>query len=296
MSSPQIAILTDSTCDIPPELLEEYHIHVIPQRVIWGEETYRDRIDISPEIFYRRLEKEAQHPTTTQPSPADFQSTYQEIFSGGAQTILTFTVSSAMSGTYRLARQTAEEMERPIRVIDSKGPTMSLGWQVLAAARAREQGGSVEEIIRQADLVRDSLNQIVYLNTLKYLHKGGRIGTAARWIGGMLNFKPLVRINHQSGEVEPAGRARTEHNGLDMLWDKFFQPFEPAKPTHIAVLHGSAPERAQALAERIRSEIQPQELILNITGPVLGVNTGPGALALCGYRQSGAESPGKGRF
>lgn len=283
MLSSKTAILTDSTCDIPQSLLAKYHIEIIPQIIVWGDQTYRDRIDLSPTEFYQRLTADPIHPSTTQPSPADFQDTYQKLFSAGADQILVITVSSEMSGTYQLACQIAKEFPKPIRVIDSKGPTMSLGWQVLAAAQSQARGEDLDQMIKETKQVREKLHQYVYLDTLEYLHKGGRIGTAEMWIGSMLQFKPLVSINHQKGIVEAAGRARTRKNGLAMLWEKFFNSFPAEKPTHIAVLHGNQPDQAHTLGKRIQEEYSPQELIINITGPVLGVNTGPGALALCGY-------------
>jgi DegV family protein with EDD domain len=193
------------------------------------------------------------------------------------------TVSSAMSGTYQLAKQVGDQMDMPVHVIDSRGPTMSLGWQVLAAARAREAGAAIEGMIAAAERVRQTLVQIVCLNTLEYLHRGGRIGSATKFIGSLLDLKPLVQINHQTGLVEPGGRARTRRKSIDMLMDLFFERLDLKKNLHIAVLHGNALEEAQALVERIRQEYAPLELLVNITGPVLGINTGPRALALCGY-------------
>ncbi|MFN2110885.1 MAG: DegV family protein, partial [Anaerolineae bacterium] len=251
--------------------------------VIWGEETLRDRVDITPEAFYQRLETDQRHPSTTLPSPADFEQVYQNAIAGGAEQILVATVSSAMSGTYQLAKQIGDKMSVPVHVLDSKGPTMSLGWQVLAAARAREAGSAIEGMIAAAERVRQKLVQIVCLDTLEYLHRGGRIGTATKFIGSLLDLKPLVRINHQSGLVEPAGRARTRKKSIEMLLELFFEGLDRSKPMHIAVLHGNALEEAKVLAERIRQEYSPAELLLNITGPVLGINTGPRALALCGY-------------
>lgn len=286
MTAPALTILTDSTCDIPAELLAKHHIHILPQVIIWGDQTYLDRVELSPTEFYKRLEIDQVHPSTTQPSPGDFEAKYREIFSQGAEELLVLTVSSALSGTYHLAQRVADDFSRPIRVVDSKGPTMSLGWQVLAAARAREKGCGMKEILQTVALVRENLVQYVYLDTLEYLHKGGRIGTAARWIGGALNFKPLVAINHQEGTVEAAGRARTRKKGQEMLWECFFGSFPDPSDLRIAVLHGNIPDQAEALADRIAGEIQPRELLINITGPVLGVNTGPGALALCGYPAS----------
>ncbi|MFO8035453.1 MAG: DegV family protein [Anaerolineales bacterium] len=284
--SSRIAILTDSTCDIPQHLIDEYRIGVIPTLIIWGEETYQDRIDLTPQEFYRRLNEDPTLPTTTQPTPATFKTYYREAMEDGAEKIILFTVSSALSGTFNVAKQVASEIDHPIRVIDSKGPTMSLGWQVLAAARTRDAGGDEEEILAAADQVRQNLVQIVLLDTLEYLHKGGRIGSAAKFLGSLLNLKPLVKINHQEGVVEAAGRARTRKGGVKMLLDQFFKHLDPAQPTRIAVLHGDAEEQARDIARRIEEEYQPKELLFNITGPVLGINTGPGAIALCGYPET----------
>ena len=137
--------------------------------------------------------------------------------------------------------------------------------------------------------MRQTLVQLVYLDTLEYLHKGGRIGNATRFIGALLDLKPLVEINHQTGLVEGADRVRTHRKGIEALYQHFFEKLAVAiaahRPLHVAVLHGNVPEEAALLAERIRREYQPAELLINITGPVLGLHTGPRALALCGYAE-----------
>ena len=281
----KIALITDSTCDIPQALIDQYDIIILPQIVIWGEETLRDRVEITPKEFYRRLETDEQLPSTTQPSPGDFQDIYQQAIDQGAEEIVILTVSSEMSGTYELAKQVGDQMEVPVHVIDSKGPTMSLGWQVLAAARARESGADAEEMIAAAEQVRENLVQIVLLDSLKFLQRGGRIGNATRLIGSVLRIKPLVEINHQEGVVEEAGKARTRKRAIEQMINRFFEQIGTIEKLHIAVLHGDALEEAKAIADRIREEYNPVELLINITGPVLGVNTGPGALALCGYAE-----------
>jgi DegV family protein with EDD domain len=285
MSEQSIAIITDSTCDIPQDMIEQYGIMVIPQVVVWGGQTYRDRIDITPEDFYQRLETDRQTPTSTQPSPADFEAIYRHAIEKGAKEIVMLTVSSAMSGTFRLAKQVGGQMDVPVQVVDSKGPTMSLGWQVLAAARARELGASVQDIVAAADKVRQRLVQIVCLDTLEFLHRGGRIGNATRFIGSLLDLKPLVQINHQTGLVEASGQARTRRKSIDVLLERFFEQLKSGKIMHVAVLHGNALKEARDIAECIREQYDPQELLVNITGPVLGINTGPRALALCGYTE-----------
>ena len=280
-----IAVITDSTCDIPEDLIEKYGIIVIPQYIIWEGVQYRDRIDIQPVEFYNRLESDPKRPTTAQAGIGDFATGIEKAIEQGATEAVILTVSSAMSGTYNMAKQAAEEAPIRIEVIDSKGPTMTLGWQVLVAARARDEGATLDEIIAKVAKVRSGMVQLVAMETLEYLQYGGRIGDAVKWVGTMLKVKPLVSIDHESGRVQPIGLARTQHAVKEMLYRKFFEQFEPGKKLHIAVLHGNALDEAQKLVERIKEEFHPVELLVNITGPVLGINTGPGALALCGYAE-----------
>jgi DegV family protein with EDD domain len=283
METNSIALMADSTCDIPEDLVRQYGITIIPELVIWGGQTFRDRVDITPQEFYERIETDPVMPTTTLPSLPEVEKVYKNSIACGAKEIVLFTVSAAMSGTFQAAQQVGGRMEVPVHVIDSKGPTMSLGWQVLAAARLREAGASALEMIAAADKVRDKLIQIVCLDTLEYLHRGGRIGTATKFLGSLLDIKPLVQIDHRKGTVEPSGQARTRKKSIEVLIERFFEQIDIQRPLHVAVLHGNALEEAKAIAERIRQKYAPKELLVNITGPVLGIHTGPRALALCGY-------------
>ena len=280
------AIITDSTCDIPDELIQKYDIIVISHILIWGDEQYRDRVDIQPVEFYERFVKDPIRPTTAQASVGDFLGGIQQAIDKGAEGAVILTVSSAMSGAYNMAKTAAEQASIPVRVIDSKGPTMTLGWQVLAAARARDNGAGLDEIVEAAAKVRSGLVQMVAMESLEYLQYGGRIGDAVKWVGNVLRVKPLVSINHETGRVQPVGLARTHHSLVRMLYTKFFDQLRGEGKLHLAVLHGNALTEAQKLAEKIKEEFNPFELIVNITGPVLGINTGPEALALCGYRES----------
>jgi len=280
-----IGIITDSTCDIPENLVEQYGIIVIPQAVIWGEQQFRDRVDLQPAEFYRRLTTDPVRPHSSLPSLRDFQQAYDQAASRGASELIVLTVSRAMSGTFEMAQNAAKLTDLPVTVVDSKGPTMSLGWQTLAAARAREAGADTPGILERVDRVRSKLVQLVAMDTLEYLQRGGRIGGAAKWVGTLLKVKPLVSINHQTGLVEPVSLARTQKALVEMMYQKFFEQLKSHNNLRIAVLHGNVPEKATALAEQIRAEFNPLELLVNITGPVLGINTGPGALALCGYSE-----------
>ena len=278
-----IGIITDSTCDIPENLIEQYGIIVVPAVVIWGEEQYRDRVELKPLDFYQRLRTDPVMPHSSMPSVQDFQSAFETALQRGANSLIVLTVSSAMSGTYQLAKTMANELSLPVEVVDSKGPTMSLGWQVLAAARAIEAGADLRTVVDIVSRVRERLVQIAGMDTMKYLKTGGRIGQAAKWARTLLRVKPVVSINHSTGLVEPVALARTHPTLVDMLYRKFFDKIGSVKNLRIAVLHGDAFEEAQVLAKRIEAEYHPLELLINMTGPVLGLNTGPGALALCGY-------------
>jgi DegV family protein with EDD domain len=282
-----IGIITDSTCDIPENLLEQYGIIVIPQMVIWGEQQLRDRIDLQPKGFYERYASDPVRPRSSPPAMKDIQGAFQKAIDQGATQLIVLTVSSAMSGTYGLLQNAASVLPLPVSMVDSKGPTMSLGWQVLEAARARDAGADLTTILDRVNKVREGLAQFVAMDSLEYLQRGGRIGGAIKWVGMLLSIKPLVSINHKTGLVEPVSVARTHKALLQLLYHKFFQRLEGGKNLHIAVLHGNVAEQAEELAGRIRAEYKPLELLVNMTGPVLGINTGPGALALCGYAEDG---------
>ncbi len=280
-----IKIITDSTCDIPDALIDQYGITIIPHYIIWGEDQFRDRVDMTALDFYTRLATDPVYPSSSQAGIPDFKRTYEEVAANGATEIITLTVSSAMSGAYHMACEAAKLVKIPVSVVDGKGPTMSLGWQVLAAARARDAGMDVKNILVMLENLKQKLVQYVAMESLEYLQKSGRIGNAVKWVGSMLKIRPLVSINHKTGLVEPAALARTHKSLVDAMYHKFFDHLKSRSNLHVAVLHGNALAEAEVLAERIRVEYDPIELIINMTGPVLGISTGPGALALCGYTE-----------
>ena len=285
MSQRRTAIVTDSTCDIPQALVDQYGIIVQAHVVVWGDEQLRDRIDIQPQAFYRRLVSDPVMPTTSQATIADFAGAYQKAVERGADEILAVIVSSALSGAIQSAQHAVEFVDVPVHIHDSRGATMGLGWQVLAAARARVAGGSVQEMIAAADAARKRMQLFILLDTLEYVYRGGRIGNASRLVGTMLNVKPMIELDHQTGVVEPLGLAMTRRRGLDTLVQKFFSCMEPGRPVHVAVLHGDAEADAMALEQRVREEYQPAEMVTTITCPILGIHTGPRAIALCGYSE-----------
>jgi len=270
---------------LPPAQREQYAIHVVPLSIIWGDEQLRDGIDIRPEEFYARLVADPTYPTTSQPTPQNFLHTYRQVQQDGAQEIVVITISSAMSGTLESARLAATMIDIPVHLVDSRSNSMGLGWQVLAAARARKAGGDAAAMVAAADAARQSMVYIVVLDTLEYLRKGGRIGGASAFIGTLLNFKPQIWVNHKTGMVEAGRRTRTRQKALQTLHDDFFAQLDTRQKMRIAVLHNAALPEAEALAARVQNEFAPVELIITIVSPVLGVHTGPRAIALCGHTE-----------
>jgi len=279
----KIALITDSTSDLPEAKLQKYHIGVVPLMVVWGAEELRDQIDIKSAAFYERLVSDPVHPTTSQPPPSAFVQAVHQAKESGAQEAIIFTISSGMSSTYQAAKQIETLVDIPVHIVDSKANSMSLGWQLLAAAHAREEGGDAAAMLTAADRVRENLVTLLYVDTLEYLHRGGRISGAAKWVGTALQLKPQLYVDHHTGEIKAAARTRTRSKAIEALYQSFFQQLDVNKPLHVAVMHGNIPEEAQRIADRIRQEYAPVELVVSLTSPVMGIHTGPGAIALCGY-------------
>ncbi|PKN97706.1 MAG: hypothetical protein CVU42_14820 [Chloroflexi bacterium HGW-Chloroflexi-4] len=285
MTIGKIAIITDSTNNLPDEFITQYHIQVIPLTLVIGDQTFLDGVDMRAEEFYKRLTIEKNHPTTSQPAPGDFLAAYQKAKAGGAEQIIVVTISSAMSGTMESARIAANSIDIPVTIIDSKSNTMGLGWQVLACARARDAGAGVDEIVEIVDNVREHLHLHVLLDTLEFLFKGGRIAGAAKLVNNVLKIKPQIRVNHATGSVEPVDISRTRAKAIEALYSAFTKKLDLTKPLRIAILHNDALDDANALAEKVIAELKPIELIIALTSPVLGVHTGPNAIALAGYSE-----------
>ena len=281
----QIALVTDSTCDIPKEWIEKYDITMVPSIIIFGEKQYVDGIDMIAEQFYERLPQEKVRPTTSHPTPAAFLQAYMDAIKKGAKQILTIVVAAAMSGTMAAAQEAAKLVRIPVQIIDSCSNSMGLGWQMIAAARARENGGTLADMIAAAEYVRSKLVYYVSLNTLEYLFKGGRIGDAISLVGSMLTIKPLVFVKRETGTVGVSIPSRSRKQAVEKLQKEFFNNLNVESPLHIAVLHNNAFEEAKALAQKIMETYNPKELITSIVSPILGVHTGPQAIALCGYSE-----------
>ncbi len=283
MTPDSIALITDSGCDLPDDVLDRHAIAMVPLYILWGRQQYRDRLDLSPEDFYRRIVSDPLHPTTSQPHPQDFAAAITHAQEQGAQEAVIITISGGMSSTYQSALAAQNDSAIPVHVLDSRANSLSQGWQVLAAAKVRAAGGSAQEMIAAAERVRSKLVTLLYVDTLEYLYRGGRIGRAAKWVGTVLNLKPQLYVDHATGKIEPGSRSRSRKQALEKLYHEFFKQVGSDGPLHVGIVHGNTPDDAAALAARIQREYQPADLIIGMTSPVMGVHTGPGAMALCGY-------------
>jgi DegV family protein with EDD domain len=210
---------------------------------------------------------------------------YQKAAVNGAEKVLVITISSAMSGTIESARRAAEESPIPVEIMDGKNNSMGLGWQVIAAARVRETGGGLVEMMATASYVQKNVAYYISLDTIEYLARGGRIADAARFLNSVLKIKPLIYVKPDTGTVGAAIPSRSRKAVVEDMYKEFFKHIDTTRPMHITVLHNNVLPEAEVLAERIKGEFAPAEMFISIVSPVLGVHTGPRALALCGYSE-----------
>jgi len=271
-----VKIITDSTSDITAEEGAKLGITVAPLTVMFGRESFLDRVTITTDEFYRRLMTQDVFPTTTQPSPAAFAELYDKL-AEETDEILVINLSSKLSGTYQSAVSAIDMVKKNCRVevIDSQFVAMGQGLVVLAAANAAQQGASLDEL---TGFVRDALGRchwITYFDTLKYLAKGGRIGKAQGLLGSVLSIKPILTV--KEGEIHPVTRLRSKSAGIEYLYN-FVTSFQ--KVEEIAVEHTTLPDEADRLAERFSTAFPNVNIRRSIVSPVLGTYGGPDAIAV----------------
>lgn len=271
-----VKIITDTLSDITGDLIEELGITVVPLYVRFGEEIFRDRVDITSEEFYHRLLTENVLPSTTQPTPNDFTEVYEKL-AKETDEILVVVISSKMSGTYQSAMQAKEAFKGKCRieVVDSLSVAMPQGLIVISAVEAVKAGAGLDEVVQ---LARDAIERshlVAYFDTLKYLAKGGRIGKAQGLLGSMLSVKPILTI--KEGEMAPLTRVRSLTAGMDYLYNVVAgMPNIEA----LAVEYTTTPDIADQLAERIGAIYPKDKIYRSVISPVIGTYAGPGALAV----------------
>jgi DegV family protein with EDD domain len=274
----KIAFVTDSTSYIPKDLLQQYPISVAPQVLIWGDEVFEDGVDIQPGEFYTRLKQAKIMPTTSQVSPKAFKEIFDRRLEEGYQ-VLTILVSEQLSGTLVSAFQARDLLPgAPIEILDSRTTAMAMGFQVLAAARAAADGASLADCKAIAEKAREHTGVIFAVNTLEFLHRGGRIGGAARLFGTALKMKPILEVT--GGRVEAIERVRTRSKSLNRLVELVEERIAGRQPVRLATLHANSHEDATTILKNTSDKVKAVESIFSEVSPVVGTHTGPGTVGI----------------
>ena len=276
----KVAIVTDSTAYLPEDCLKQYPITITPLSVIWGEEIYRDGVDISPEEFYTRLPNSKTMPTTSQVTPGVMHDAFKSLLEQGYDVLGIF-VSSRISGTYQSAVQGVEMLGKAggnIEIVDSLWTTMAMGWPVLTAARAAEAGKNLLECRKIAEDACANCGLLIVVETLEFLRRGGRIGGAQALLGTALNLKPILEL--REGRIESAERIRTKQKAIQRTVEIVAERLKGKSSIRLAVTHANCETEAYAFLESARVEIKPVETMCCPLSPVIGAHVGPGTLAL----------------
>jgi len=282
----KVAIVADSTCCLPQELVEKYDICVVPLQIVYEGRSYNDGIDISPGEVYKIMRQKQNLPTTSTASAGDFLNAYRQL-SLKAENILCITLTSLQSQTFEaasIAKEMAKE-EIPnttIEVFDSRSVAGALGFIVREAARMASQGAELTQTAEAARNMMGKVNFLAMLDTLYYLARLGRIARAAAWAGSVLSVKPILEHSPAVGETMPVTRPRTKTRAIKRMLDIMAQRVGNSK-VHVMVQHADELEEAENLMTEIKSRFSCDELFLTEFPPVMGVHTGPGLLAIAFY-------------
>jgi DegV family protein with EDD domain len=280
-----VRIVTDSTADLTAAEAMELGVTVVPLNLLFGSESLRDGVDINAEEFFRRLTSSRVLPKTSQPSVGAFVETYRELLDSGATEILSIHISSKLSGTLNSARTARDSLDDPsnVTLLDSESVSAQLGFAVRAAAAVAKADGGLGEARAAAESVLRRSRLFVVLDTLEYLQRGGRIGRAQAWIGGVLNVKPLLMV--RGGEIVPLERVRTRGRAMDRMADLVI---ERSNADQVALFHSGATADLDRVRARIASALPGAQIVPGWLGPVVGVYAGPQALGAVVVDREGA--------
>lgn len=284
-----VAVVTDSTAYLPPELVEKYGIWVVPQHLLMGDRRWLDGLDIVPPVFYELLRSSEGFPTTSPPTVDDFHRMFAEV-SKEAERIVAILVSHELSETVESARQAAARLaDVPIDIIDSRGVAMSLGFPVLAAARAAAEGASLGKVVAAARWLVGRTFLYFVADSLKHLSLGGRIGGASRFLGTTLDLKPILEL--RDGRVEPLARVRSWPKALEKVYQLIGERVIEGDKLHMAVMNIAAPEAVAVFREELEARFRPVEMMEAEVSPVVGAHVGPGAVGVAFYIEHAATAP-----
>ncbi len=271
-----VKIVTDSTSDLTPEIASELGITIIPLYVHFGNKVYRDGVDLTTEDFYQKLEQNKDLPTTSAPSPGDFATVFNKLANESDQ-ILAITISSKLSATYNAARE-GKELKKGkawVEVIDSRWAIAGLGLIVISATKAAKAGGNLNEVL---DVTRRSINKVDFrmaFDTLEYLKRGGRIGTAQAFLGSVLKMNPILTI--KDGSTVGVARLRCRAKAMDYLVD-FANGFSNVE--EIAIEDATTPDDVQALIDKLDSSFPKERIYRMKVSPVIGTHVGPHVIGI----------------
>jgi DegV family protein with EDD domain len=280
---PKVGIVTDSTCDMEPTDLEAIDVKMVPLTVHFGDQHYRDWIDLRPEEFYTKLQAASALPTTSQPSPADFIAAYRELAAAGCEDIVVITLSAALSGTYESAMLAAKDAPVPIHIVDGRRASQGTALIVQAAVEARDAGMTAEQIEARAIEVARESRLFFLLDTLEYLVKGGRAGKATGLAASLLNIKPVLQVN-ADGIIEPFKKVRGRTQAVAALALHVAEESRERGRLRVALLHAHLEDEADELEAALKEAGADVEIVSHgVIGAVIGTYTGPGAVGVTYY-------------
>ena len=281
MSGEKVIVITDSSASLPDQILKGLDLRMIPLWLVWDNETFMDGVDIDPQTFYSRLRDSTTLPSSTQPSVQEFVDFFQEC-KKDADAIVCVLASSKISGTVDSAQSAKEKVpDLPIRIVDSLFSAMGLGFIAVAAARAAAAGKSINEVVLTAERMRDAVNLLFVVDTLEYLHKGGRIGGAKWLLGTALNIKPLLHF--EDGLITSLSQTRTKKKGVLELLDIAEERLGGKAMAEAAVVHVDCLDEGKELMEMVKDRFDPPQIYISDVSPVVGTHVGPGGLGLAFY-------------
>jgi len=285
----KVAIVTDSTASIPPELIKQYGIQLVPLLVHMDGKTYKDRIDVkTPGELFELIKKASKFPTTSTPPPGEYAKVYRQL-SRKVGNIFAVTISSELSASFKSAIQAKEmvKSELPdinIEVFDSRTSVGALGLMALAAARAAALGQDLEAIVKVAEDIRSKIDMLCIFDTLAYLARSGRLSKAAAMAGNMLSMKPISGISTSLGRPLVVARPRTKKKAIQVLLEMVKQRVGTTNPIHVMVEHTCAPEEAERLKQTVQEQFNCAEILLCEYSPLSSIIVGPGLLGLDFYQ------------
>ncbi|MCG8607868.1 DegV family EDD domain-containing protein, partial [bacterium] len=272
---PKIALVTDSSCDLPPQFIIKHNIQMVPIQIAFGSTNYLDKINITPKEFYRILQESDDYPKTSQPTPGEFLNTYDQLW-GHFEAAVSIHVSGALSGTLSAARTAARSCrDRAIRVLDSRNSSVGMGLVVAEAAKAIEEGCDFDEVVKRTEWAIDNVRFIVCFETVEYLIRGGRLGRSRGLIARLLNLKPIIALDRE-GKVENLKKA-FGGSALKKTMDLVCKEAVGKRNLRFAVAHANALEKADWLAGQIQKQFEVRNVDIVNVSPALGAHSGPGA-------------------